>query len=189
MKKTFDTIQNKMMDIIIPSLIVILGMLSILFFFYSIVIALEYNASDNPEIKLVHKKKILYSILIELVFVLFVGVVLLNLYLLPLYPTLAKVIIFSLLLFFGVVVVGVSFSSLWHLSKMEDESFKKVLKKGLMYFYLSAPTWIVYIFGIGLTILLALWMPATLIITPGLNIMLIHYICKRTNEKIQLSQR
>ncbi|UUX35275.1 hypothetical protein [Fundicoccus culcitae] len=182
MRKYLELILNQIMDIIALSLILICGLITIVFFPYSAILAIEYDIEG--EFKLIDKKKILVSLVIGVFLILVLSIILLNLYLLPTYPDLIKGITIGLLLIIAIVVVGLSNSILYLTATSDNFEFKEIIKKGLVLFYTSPLKWAGYFVFFLLTLFITYLAPASIIISLGINIKLIVIICN--NAKIKL---
>lgn len=182
MKRYIDFFQNKLMDLIIPSLVILLGMVSIFFVFYSVCVALSYTIHNEFNKDVLNKNILLYSFIGELIFIVIICIFLANLSYFTLYPLFVQIIVSSLFIVINYFLISLSFTSLWILSKNPKNKLKVLLRKSIIYVYLTKSQWLIYIVLLVTSIIILINFPALLILIPGFNINIINKICLKSHE-------
>lgn len=179
---------NKIMDIIIPGLIICLGMLSMVGCFYSIALAFEYPFFNKNVKALFKSKKFLYSLFLEVVVAGLGFTIFLNARLLSTYSKFILVIVVCVLSLLMIATTGIVFTFLWLLLKDNSlNSFKALFQQAIVLFIVSFPYWLLIDAVLLIFTVSAVLYPALLLIVWGMMIFIIDNALSNTVKKLEKS--
>ncbi|MGM0125604.1 hypothetical protein IGI37_003003 [Enterococcus sp. AZ194] len=187
MKKILITFQDRLMDIVILSGIVLIGTLSVIGATYSLVLAFTYlNDEKDRKWQAVFKlKTFVTSVLIELGLLLSMGIVYLNFQLLNHLTGIGRLLIFSMLLSVILILIPLFFSILW-LTAQHGGLTKQMFKYAFYCTLIKFPLWLGFTLVLLLMGLLVYLDKALIILISGLIVALFNRLMKRTTNQISV---
>lgn len=188
MKSFFITLQRYLIDIIIVSIIVIIGMFSLLGLFYAVTICFTFLEDEIVEKwrKVFNIRIFLRSLILQFFLFLVFIINLLNIQIFPYLTNILRLVLIPIIIIFDFIIFN---AILWLLWKLKDQkklnlmSFAESINIVLGFFPLIFTGTIVTLILIFVTFLY----PVTVILTIGLVIMMYHQIYLKIDR--QLSKR
>ena len=185
MKKQFISFQEKLMDIILLSGIVLIGILSLIGAVYSLILAFTYLEKEKPNkwASVFNLRLFLSSVYIECFFLIALFITFLNSQLLRSLSTLGRVSIFSIVLIFVLVGVPFFFVLTWYLSK-KGSLTKELIAQSFYLVLVKFPLWGIFLIFISLVGLCIYVDNALIILGIGGVILFFDYLIKKGTHQL-----
>lgn len=185
MKKKLVSFQEKLMDIILLSGIVLIGILSLIGAVYSFIVAFTYlnEEKQNKWTAVFSLKLFLSSVFIELFLLLTMFILFLNIQLLSSLSVFGRVSLFSIVLLFFIVGIPFFFVLTWLISKKNTVN-KKIIEQALYIVFVKFPLWLVFIAFIFIVTLFIYMDKALIIVGIGGVILFFDYLIKKGTRQL-----
>lgn len=180
MKEKFITLQEKLMDLILLSGVILIGAMTVIGFFYGIVGAFVYlqTKSENKWLVLKKRQTIIFSLLLEISALFSVGIFFINASLLPKWQGVTTVIISCFLALWCLILIPLYLILLQKLATGVVFT-KDIILNSVKLILLDFPTWVTQIFLMMVFSILTYLFPATSIITVGYLVMRVNRIIEK----------